>query len=133
MFGIGKYLEQWDSEIASKYTSSYYLLENLYWIWQLKTLPLEKRVEIWLKKESFTEKEIKIAKRIISCESGWNIKAKNTKKPDYSLGLWQLNLRVHKWITEQCAYDPYCSTQVSIKLYKKSKWISWSCYTRKIR
>lgn len=69
------------------------------------------------------------AERIIMCESSWNPDAVNYNKKGLGVdrGLWQINSVFHPEVSQDCAYDPICSTKASIKIVKKKGFSEWSC------
>jgi hypothetical protein len=71
-----------------------------------------------------------IALKVAECESGFNPNAKHVN-PSGSIdrGLFQWNDRWHPEISDQCAYDPVCSTEKFCEAFNMGN-ISWWNSTR---
>lgn len=92
-------------------------------------LPKAKIVYKILKDYGLPDGQIRIAFKIIKCESNWQERAKNTKGNDRSFGLWQLNLKAHsKWISLEETLNITTSTHKAMALYQKNGWRAWTCY-----
>ena len=70
--------------------------------------------------------------KLISCESGWNPKAKHLNpNGTWDIGLWQINMTSHPSITMACAFDVQCSTNYALKLLKSERGLGhWVCYNK---
>jgi hypothetical protein len=81
----------------------------------------------------FPESELARAYAIGLGESGWSSGAVNdgsrTATDEYSVGPWQINLKAHPGVSEACARDLECSTQVAFGLFQKQGWQPWGAYT----
>ena len=70
----------------------------------------------------------KTMRAVIKCESGWNTKAINNSKIEYSAGLVQINLRAHKNITLAQAQDPNFAIRFLASNLAKGNGRIWTCY-----
>lgn len=81
----------------------------------------------------FPESELARGYAIGMGESGWRSGALNdgtaTATAEYSVGPWQINLKAHPNVSEACARDLECSTQVAFGLFEKQGWQPWGAYT----
>lgn len=67
----------------------------------------------------------KYVDRLIMCESTWNDKAVS-KTGD--VGLWQINMRWHPEIPEDCLLDYKCNTKEAIKIVQDwNGYGAWTC------
>jgi len=69
---------------------------------------------------------VHIADSVIQCESSWVRTAINYNVNSVDKGYWQIN-SVHK-LSDECSYDPICSTEFAISLIKKNGFNDWVCY-----
>lgn len=86
----------------------------------------------WVMKEvAKAGMDIKLADKIINCESKWNPDAHAVNwnnKAGVDRGLWQINSASHKEVSNACAYDFKCNTLAAIKIYKsRGNYSAWSC------
>jgi hypothetical protein len=87
----------------------------------------------------FKGEEIKTAVAIALAESGGNTQAHNSKPPDDSYGLWQINMlgsmgparRKQFGIkSNDELFDPATNARAAYMIYKGSGWKAWTTYTR---
>ena len=75
--------------------------------------------------------DVKLADKIINCESRWlpDAHAVNwNNKAGVDRGLWMINSLAHKDVSNACAYDFACATKEAIKIYKaRGNYSAWSC------
>ncbi len=71
-----------------------------------------------------------VMKKVISCESQYNINAINKTSKEYSVGLVQINRKAHPYITVEQAKDPEFAITFLAKNLKKGKGNMWSCYSK---
>ena len=64
---------------------------------------------------------------IIDCESKWNPEAMRINNGSIDRGLWQINSKFHKEVSNSCSFNYQCSTREAIKIIKKSGWTQWVC------
>jgi hypothetical protein len=66
---------------------------------------------------------------LIKNESGWNPDAHRVNWDNMAgvdRGLWQISSLFHKEVSNQCAYDPICSTKEAIRIAKdRGNWSAW--------
>lgn len=70
-----------------------------------------------------------LADRIIAHESWW--REDNThinKDGSRDRGLWMLHEKFHKEVSDECAYDWFCSTKAAIKIWKERGPAEWVAY-----
>ena len=71
----------------------------------------------------------KLATAIAMAESGGNPKAVNSTPREYSVGLWQINTKVHPYTPEQMT-DPLENARAAYAISKGgSNWKPWGAYT----
>lgn len=70
-----------------------------------------------------------LANRIIQHESWWDPDNSHLNK-DGSLdrGLWMINNVYHPEVSDDCAYDWFCSTREAIRIAKSRGWGEWIAY-----
>lgn len=73
-----------------------------------------------------------MAYRIAVCESSRNVYAlNNTPGREYSVGLFQINLRAHPHLQEQSLYNPVENVRQAYNIYQNAGWRAWSnCYRK---
>jgi soluble lytic murein transglycosylase-like protein len=69
-----------------------------------------------------------VISNVIRCESNFNPEAVNDSAIEYSVGLVQINLRVHKDVTFEQAVDPDFAIKYIASRVDKTPHM-WSCYT----
>lgn len=76
--------------------------------------------------------DLQVGLAIVYAESGGNTQAKHVNG-DGSIdrGLWQINNKAHPDVTDQCAYDPVCSSKFAHQLFSGhgNSWQSWATFT----
>lgn len=86
----------------------------------------------------FTGSDIDIAVAVALAESGGDTKSHNTKPPDNSYGLWQINMykdlgpQRRKWFgidSNDALFDPTMNAKAAYMVYKNSGWKAWTTYT----
>lgn len=86
----------------------------------------------------FPEKEINTAIGVAMAESGGRTEAHNSKPPDDSYGLWQINMygplgptrRKQFGITKnEQLFDPSTNAKAAYMVWKGSGWNAWTTYT----
>ena len=81
----------------------------------------------------FVGQDLRIAGAIAKAESGLNPSAKNLVSPDYSIGLWQINMLAHKetYGTEAELTNPDRNATAAFQIYtrRSSTFQAWSTYT----
>lgn len=96
------------------------------------------QIATFAKSGGFTGDDIGIAVRIAKAESGGNPKAHNSKPPDDSYGLWQINMygklgparrKQYNLSNNEQLYDPTTNARVAYGIYKASGWTAWTTYT----
>ena len=84
-----------------------------------------------LYQRGFRDKGLERGISIVLAESGGRIDAKN-RNLDGSIdrGIWQINSRWHKEVSDVCAYNPECSTVQAFRISKNGKSFSqWVTFT----
>lgn len=85
----------------------------------------------------FTGNDINIATAVAMAESGGNPDAHNTKPPDDSYGLWQINMlgslgptRRNQFHIANNArlFDPQTNANAAYKVFTSSGWQAWTTY-----
>lgn len=73
--------------------------------------------------------DVPLLDRMIQRESWWNQNNSHLNK-DGTLdrGLWMLNDKYHAEVSDECAYDYYCSTVAAIKILKQRGYKEWVSY-----
>ena len=71
-----------------------------------------------------------VMKRIVQCESEYNIDAVNKTSKEYSVGLVQINRLAHPHITVEEAKDPEFALTFLAKNLAKGKGRMWTCYSK---
>lgn len=64
--------------------------------------------------------------RIVDCESNFNPNVRG-RVDNRDRGLWQFNSRWHPEVSDDCAFDSWCSTQKAIDLIKAGYAHHWVC------
>lgn len=70
---------------------------------------------------------VSLALAIAECESGLNKDALNHTKKEYSVGVYQINLKAHTYITERQARNPFFNIGWAIDRMKEGKVHWWTC------
>lgn len=65
---------------------------------------------------------------IAKCESDFNKNALHSSEKEYSLGIFQINLKAHKDITEEQALNPFFNINWAIEQMAQGKWSMWTCW-----
>lgn len=73
--------------------------------------------------------DVELASRIIQHESWWQPNNSHLNK-DGTLdrGLWMISNYWHPEVSDECAYDYYCSTIQAIRIFKQRGWDEWIAY-----
>jgi hypothetical protein len=98
------------------------------------------QVSEYASRAGFTGDDLNIAVAIAKAESGWNPQSHNSKPPDDSYGLWQINMlgsmgperRKQFGITKNTdLYDPQTNANAARTVYKNAgnKFTPWTTYT----
>lgn len=86
----------------------------------------------------FTGDDINIAVAVALAESGGDTKSHNTKAPDNSYGLWQINMygslgpdrrRTYNLSSNDVLFDPTVNAKVAAGIKRGSGWGAWTTYT----
>ena len=65
---------------------------------------------------------------LINCESKWSVEAKhNNNKLGIDRGLFQINDRFHREVSNSCAYNYKCATKEAIRIIKERGLAEWTC------
>jgi len=67
------------------------------------------------------------AKKIMNCESSGNQFAFNPTNGSNDRGYWQISKKYHPEVSDDCAYDPTCSTEQAYRIFKERGWGEWAC------
>lgn len=70
----------------------------------------------------------KLAAAVAMAESGGWTGATNITSREHSVGLWQINTKVHPYTPEQMA-DPMQNAIAALNLFKAKGWKPWGAYT----
>lgn len=104
----------------------------------VKTVLSANEIAYYAKQAGFPAGEIGLATAIALAESGGNTRAHNTRPPDDSYGLWQINMygtlavgrRVQFGIaTNDQLYDPATNARAALMIRRGQGWTAWSVYT----
>jgi len=89
-------------------------------------------------KAGFQGKDLDVATAVALAESGGNTNAHNSKPPDNSYGLWQINMlgdlgpsrrKQFGIATNDQLFDPNVNAKAAYAIYKGSGWKAWTTYT----
>ena len=87
----------------------------------------------------FTGGDLDIAVAVAMAESGGNPQAHNTKAPDNSYGLWQINMygdlgpgrrKTFGIASNDSLFNPDVNARAAYTIFKGSGWKAWTTYTR---
>jgi hypothetical protein len=87
----------------------------------------------------FTGNDVNVAVAVALAESGGNARAHNSKPPDNSYGLWQINMLGNmgpsrrKWFkisSNEELFDPATNAKAARMIKGSSGWKAWTTYTR---
>lgn len=81
-----------------------------------------------LRNAGFGPSEALTMTAISYAESGWNTDAVYVTPNEYSVGAFQINLKAHPNVTEQCARDLQCSANAAYQIYLTQGFHAWSTY-----
>jgi len=71
-----------------------------------------------------------LAAAVAMAESGGNSQALASTAKEYSVGLWQVNMKAHTTWTEAQLRDPATNAQAALSISSHGKnWTPWSAYT----
>ncbi len=96
------------------------------------------QIATYARSAGFPEKEINTAVGVAMAESGGETTSHNSKPPDNSYGLWQINMlgslgpdrRKRFGITKnEQLYDPAVNAKAAYIIWKDSGWNAWTTYT----
>lgn len=65
--------------------------------------------------------------KIARCESNFNKDALAHTPKEYSVGIFQINLKAHPYITEAQARNPFFNISWAIDRMKEGLWHWWTC------
>lgn len=65
---------------------------------------------------------------IAHCESGITAGAIHQSPKEYSVGVFQINLKAHPYITREQALNPFFNIGWAIDRMREGKWSWWSCF-----
>lgn len=102
-FGLVVNLHAWDAN------NKEHVIEYIHYIAEKEDVPVQK--------------VLKIAK----CESGFNKDALNHTDREYSVGIFQINLKAHTYITEDQARNPFFNIGWAVDRMREGKWSWWTC------
>lgn len=74
--------------------------------------------------------DVELALKIVKCESNFRpyaINYKNNKPVSVDRGLFMFNSYFQSRISDECAFDVYCSTREALKMLKAGKAHLWVC------
>jgi len=84
-----------------------------------------------MREQGFSEAAIAVGPGIVMAESGGRAEATAETPWERSLGPWQINLAVHRWVSDECARSLRCSTAVAWRLSAGgTRWTPWSVYNQ---
>lgn len=104
----------------------------------VKTVLSANEIAHYAQAAGFPSGEIALATAIAMAESGGNTRAHNTRPPDNSYGLWQINMygslatgrRVMFGITtNDQLFDPSVNARAALMIRRGQGWTAWSVYT----
>ena len=104
----------------------------------VKTVLNANEIAYYAKQAGFPAGEVALATAIAMAESGGNTRAHNTRPPDDSYGLWQINMygslavarRVAFGIaTNDALFDPATNARAAKMIRQGQGWSAWSVYT----
>lgn len=104
----------------------------------VKTVLSANEIAYYAKAAGFPDGEVGLATAIALAESGGNTRAHNTRPPDDSYGLWQINMygtlavgrRVMFGIaTDDKLFDPATNARAALMIRRGQGWSAWSVYT----
>lgn len=104
----------------------------------VKTVLSANEIAYYAKAAGFSAGEVGLATAIALAESGGNTRAHNTRPPDNSYGLWQINMygtlavgrRVQFGIaTNDQLFDPAVNARAALSIRRGQGWTAWSVYT----
>lgn len=64
---------------------------------------------------------------IVRCESQFNPNAIHDSEKEYSVGIFQINLKAHPYISKAQALDPIWSARWAIDKMVLGQWSMWTC------
>ena len=64
---------------------------------------------------------------VARCESRLNPIARNTTSKEDSIGVFQINTKVHKDITVEEAKNPFLNINWAMEHLAKGRWSMWTC------
>ncbi len=70
---------------------------------------------------------VKDALAVAKCESGFNKDALHSTEKEYSVGIFQINLKAHTEITEEEARNPFLNINWAIDQLALGRWDMWTC------
>lgn len=73
--------------------------------------------------------DVELASKIIQHESWWDPANTHINKDGTrDRGLWMFHEVYHAEVSDECAYDPICSTKEAIRVIKSRGWSEWVAY-----
>lgn len=104
----------------------------------VKTVLSANEIAYYAKQAGFPDGEIGLATAIAMAESGGDTRAHNTRPPDDSYGLWQINMYGNLAAARRIAlgiasddklYDPAVNARAALMIRRGQGWTAWSVYT----
>ena len=81
-----------------------------------------------LREAGFSDAEARTMTAVAIAESNLREDATAVSPVEYSVGVFQINLRAHPWVTEQCARDVRCAARAARRIYLTQGIQAWSAY-----
>lgn len=81
-----------------------------------------------LREAGFSDAEARTMTAVAIAESNLREDATAVSSVEYSVGVFQINLRAHPWVTEQCARDVRCAARAARRIYLSQGIRAWSAY-----
>src|SRR3990167_5234706 len=73
--------------------------------------------------------DVELATRLIQHESWWDPSNTHINKDGTrDRGLWMFHEKFHAEVSDECAYDPICSTVHAIRVIESRGWQEWVAY-----
>jgi hypothetical protein len=78
----------------------------------------------------FWGSDLILALAVAGAESGWNTSALNPGPGEYSVGLWQINVRAHPQFDVNSLYDQDYNAHAAFDVFHDAgyRWTPWSAY-----
>src|SRR2546426_1449779 len=130
-FGIahGRYLQKLDDARIVDGT----VLDEF--IWQIPADPQVKKrradcaeLAAALRASGWREVLVPTMIAISRAEAGCNPLARHRTMTEDSVGQLQINLRAHKFVSEECAMDALCASWAALRIYEQQGLRAWTSY-----